>query len=105
MAPPLREALARRLPGPVADVAAMTLAATLGTAPLMAMHFGTVSLAALPANLLAAAAIAPVMWLGMLAAAAAQVAPALAEPFNALDEPLLRFVEWVAHTMAGAPAR
>ncbi len=104
VAPPLREAFARRLPGPVADVAAMTVAATLGTAPLMAMHFGTVSLAALPANLLAAAAIAPVMWLGMLAAAAAQVAPALAEPFNALDEPLLRFVEWVAHTMAGAPA-
>ena len=68
------------------------------------MHFGTVSLAALPANLLAAAAIAPVMWLGMLAAAAAQVAPALAEPFNALNAPLLRFVEWVAHTMAGAPA-
>jgi competence protein ComEC len=80
------------------------VAATLGTAPLMAMHFGTVSLAALPANLLAAAAIAPVMWLGMLAAAAAQVALALAEPFNALNEPLLRFVEWVAHTMAGAPA-
>jgi competence protein ComEC len=40
----------------------------------------------------------------MLAAAAAQVAPALAEPFNSLNAPLLRFVEWVAHTMAGAPA-
>ena len=33
----------------------------------MALHFEQVSLAALPANLLAAAAIAPVMWLGMLA--------------------------------------
>ncbi len=32
----------------------------------MALHFEQVSLAALPANLLAAAAIAPVMWLGML---------------------------------------
>ena len=41
----------------------------------MALHFEQVSLAALPANLLAAAAIAPVMWLGMLAAAAAQIAP------------------------------
>ena len=104
VAPPLREGFSRRLPGPVADIAAMTVAATLGTAPLMAMHFGTVSLAALPANLLAAAAIAPVMWLGMLAVAAAQVAPALAEPFNALNAPLLRFVEWVAHAMAGTPA-
>jgi len=104
LVPPLRGVLARRMPGPVADVAAMTLAATLGTAPLMALHFQQVSLAALPANLLAAAAIAPVMWLGMLAAAAAQVEPALAVPFNASNEPLLAFVEWVARTFAAAPA-
>ena len=104
LAPPLRAALARRLPGPVADVAAITIAATLGTAPLMALHFEQVSLAALPANLLAAAAIAPVMWLGMLAAAAAQIAPVLALPFNAVNAPLLAFVEWVARTFAAAPA-
>jgi competence protein ComEC len=104
LAPPLREWLARRMPGPVADVAAMTVAATIGTAPLMALHFGQVSLAALPANLLAAPAIALVMWLGMLAAAVAQIAPALAVPFNALNAPLLAFVEWVARTMADAPA-
>jgi competence protein ComEC len=104
LGPPLRAVLARALPGPVADAAAITIAATLGTAPLMAFHFDQVSLASLPANLLAAAAIAPVMWLGMLAAAAAQIAPALAEPFDALNAPLLAFVEWVARTMAGAPA-
>ena len=102
--PSLRGVLARWMPGPVADVAAMTLAATLGTAPLMALHFEQVSLAALPANLIAAAAIAPVMWLGMLAVAAAQVEPALAVPFNAANEPLLAFVEWVARTFAAAPA-
>ena len=100
----MREALARRAPGPVADVAAITIAATLGTAPLMAMHFGQVSLAALPANLLAAVAVAPVMWLGMLAAAAAQVDPVLATPFTVAAAPLLAFVEWIAHTMARAPA-
>ena len=103
LAPTLRGALARRMPGPVADVAAITIAATLGTAPLMAFHFQQVSLAALPANLLAAAAIAPVMWLGMLAAAAAQLAPALAAPFNAANAPLLAFVERVAHELAAAP--
>jgi competence protein ComEC len=104
LAPPLRVALDRRMPGPVADVAAITISASLGTAPLMALHFEQVSLAALPANLLAAAAIAPVMWLGMLSAAAAQVAPVLALPFNAVNAPLLAFVEWVAHTFAAAPA-
>ena len=103
LAPALRGALARRMPDPVADVAAITIAATVGTAPLMALHFEQVSLAALPANLLAAAAIAPVMWLGMLGAAAAQIAPALALPFNAVNAPLLAFVEWVAHTFAAAP--
>jgi competence protein ComEC len=104
LAPRLRGVLARRMPGVVADVAAITIAATVGTAPLMALHFEQVSLAALPANLLAAVAIAPVMWLGMLGAAAAQIAPALAVPFNAANAPLLAFVEWVAGTLAAAPA-
>ena len=104
LAPPLRMTLARALPGPVADVAAITIAATVGTAPLMAMHFEQVSLAAVPANLLAAAAIAPIMWLGMLAAAAGQVAPELATPFNVVNGPLLMAVQWIAHAMANAPA-
>jgi len=103
LVPGLRGVLARWLPGPVADAAAITLAATIGTGPLMAFHFGQVSLASLPANLLAAAAIAPIMWLGMLAAAVAQAAPSLAAPLNAANEPLLDFVGWVAATLA-APA-
>ncbi|MDA0173751.1 ComEC/Rec2 family competence protein [Solirubrobacter taibaiensis] len=102
-AQPLRAAFARRLPGPVADVAAITIAATLGTAPLMALHFQQVSLAALPANLLAAPAIAPVMWLGVLASTAAQVSPALAAPFTALTGPLLVYIQQVAHHTAGLP--
>ena len=100
---PLSAAFARRLPRPVAEAAAITVAATLGTAPLMALYFEQVSPASLPANLLAAPAIAPVMWLGMLSAAAAQASPALAAPFTALTAPLLVFIEWVAHAAAGAP--
>jgi competence protein ComEC len=103
MAPALRELLARRLPGPVADVAAITIAATAGTAPLMALHFETFSLASLPANLAAAPAVAPIMWLGMLAGDVAQVSPALAAPLNALDGPLLAYLTGVARFAAGAP--
>ena len=84
------------MPGPVAEAAAITIAATVGTAPLMALHFGEVSLASLPANLLAAPAIAPVMWLGVLAAAAAQIAEPLALPFSALTGPLLVYLQTVA---------
>jgi competence protein ComEC len=104
LAPGLRSALRRAgAPGPVAEVAAVTFAATLVTAPLLALHFERVSLASLPANLVAAAAIAPVMWLGMLAAAVAQLDPAWATPLNALNHGLLAYVRWVAHAAAALP--
>ncbi len=105
LVPRWREGLRRAaLPGPVADAAAVTAAATVATAPLMAFHFEQVSLASLPANLAAAAAVAPVMWLGMGAIAVAQLSPALCEPLNALNGPLLAYVEWVAHVAAQPPA-
>ena len=56
----------------LADGVAITLAATVATAPLLAHHFGSVPLAGLPANLLALPAVAPAMWLGMLKIAAGQ---------------------------------
>jgi competence protein ComEC len=68
---------ARRLRRPalnaLADGVAITVAATLATAPLVAHHFGSVPLAALPANLLALPAVAPAMWLGMLKTALGQL--------------------------------
>src|SRR6185436_18004954 len=100
---PLRAIFERALPRPVAEAAAMTVAATAGTAPLLAMHFEQVSLASLPANLLAAPAVAPIMWLGMLSAAAAQVSPALAVPLNALDGPLLAYMTALARGAAALP--
>ena len=102
-APPLSRALERRMPKPVADATAITVAATLGTAPLMALYFQQVSLAALPANLLAAPAIAPVMWLGVFASVAAQVAEPLATPFTALTAPLLVYLQHVAHFTGATP--
>jgi competence protein ComEC len=104
LAPRLRDALARRrLPGPVAEVAAITVAATAATAPLMALHFEEVSLASLPANLLAAAVVAPIMWLGMVGIAVGQLAPEAAAPLNVLCAPLLGYLEWVARAAASAP--
>ncbi|WP_028066245.1 ComEC/Rec2 family competence protein [Solirubrobacter soli] len=102
-ATPLKRTLARRMPDPLAEATAITVAATAGTAPLMALHFQQLSLASLPANLLAAPAIAPVMWLGVLAAAAAQLAPALALPFTTLTAPLLVYLQQVAHHTAATP--
>jgi competence protein ComEC len=67
LAPPLRRRL-RGLPGPLADGAAMTTAATVATAPIAGHHFDAVSVAGLVANLVALPLVAPIVWLGLVQA-------------------------------------
>ncbi len=80
----------------LADGVAMTTAATLATAPLIAFHFGALSTTTLLANLLALPAVAPAMWLGMLAAAGGQVPGFPVEVFNILNALLLGYIAQVA---------
>jgi competence protein ComEC len=101
LAAPLRAAIAARIGGrgwrhALAEGAAMTISATLATAPLIAFHFEAVSTMTLIANLLALPAVAPAMWLGMLVAAAGQVPGAPAEVLNAINAPLLAYIAQVA---------
>ncbi len=104
LAPPLRASLRRAgLPGAIADAVAVTAAATLGTAPLIALHFERLSLVSLPANVLAAPAVAPVMWLGTIAGALGQVAPALAAPVASVAALPLAYLTWLAHRAAALP--
>ena len=105
---PLQRVLARRLPEgrawrATAEGLAVTLAATAATAPLMAHHFGAVSVAALPANLLALPAVAPVMWVGMLQAALGQLGAAgslAAQLLGEAQDPLLAWIAAVARRLA-----
>jgi competence protein ComEC len=87
----------------VVDAAAMTTAATLATAPLIAFHFGEISTVTLAANLLALPAVAPAMWLGMLVAAGGQVPGFPVEALNALEALLLGYVAAIAE-LCGRPA-
>jgi competence protein ComEC len=80
----------------LAEGAAMTIAATLATAPLIAFHFESLSTTTLLANLLALPAVAPAMWLGMLAAAAGQVPGFPVGALNALAAPLLAYIAQIA---------
>ena len=101
LAAPLRAALGDRLGTagwrrPLIDGAAMTIAATIATAPLIAFHFEAVSTLTLLANLLALPAVAPAMWLGMLVAAAGQVPGFPVEPLNAVNALLLAYIAQVA---------
>jgi len=101
LASPLREAIAARIGSggwrrALAEGAAVTIAATLATAPLIAFHFETLSITTLAANLLAMPAVAPAMWLGMATAAAAQVPGLPVEALNWLNAMLLGYVAQVA---------
>ncbi len=104
LAAPIRDALrARRIPWALAEAIAVTAAATIGTAPVSAARFGTLSLISLPANIIVAPVVAPITWIGMLAALAAQVAEPLAWPFVWLAAAPVAFVTWAGHVAAGLP--
>ena len=104
LVPALRARLgAAGLPPMLTEALAVTIAATLGTAPLIALYFERLSLVSLPANVLAAPAVAPVMWLGTIAGSLGQVAPALAAPVAALAALPLGYLTWLAERAAALP--
>lgn len=101
LASPIRAGIASRIGGggwrgALAEGAAVTVAATLATAPLIAFHFESISTTTLFANLLALPAVAPAMWLGMLAAVAGQVPGFPVAILNAISAPLLAYIAQVA---------
>jgi competence protein ComEC len=107
LARPLRAAIAARLGpgrlrGALAEGAALTVAATLATAPLIAFHFEGLSTTTLVANLLALPAVAPAMWLGMIVAVGAQIPGFPVAALNAVEAPLLAYIAQVA-TWCGRP--
>jgi competence protein ComEC len=84
----------------LAEAVAVTVAATVATAPLMAAAFDQFSPAALPANVLAAPAVAPAMWLGMLTGILGQAPFLPVEPLNWLDSLCLAYIAQIAHWLA-----
>ncbi|HEX6967511.1 MAG TPA: ComEC/Rec2 family competence protein [Micromonosporaceae bacterium] len=87
LAPVWRDALRRRgVPSGLAEALAVPAAAQLACSPVVAGLSGTVSLVAVPANLLAVPAIAPATVIGVAAAVASPIWPAFAE-----------FAAWLGH--------
>lgn len=80
---------------------ATTVAATLGTMPIIMVAFGRVSLISVPANLVAAPLIAPAMALTGAATLLGGTLPGLVIGYVAGG--LLRGLELVAHTAASVP--
>ncbi len=111
-APAIRRPLGA-LPRTLGEGIGITVAATIVTTPLVAHHFATVSLAALPANVLALPAVAPVMWIGMVQAALGQAvvlgppldgaALAAASLLGSVSDVLLGYLEALARRFAELP--
>lgn len=79
LARPWARSAARWLPRPVAGALAVPLAAQVACTPLLVVMSGEVSLSAVPANVLAAPAVAPATVLGVAAAMVGTVSPSLAQ--------------------------
>ena len=94
-----------RLPGPTAvrESAAVTLAAQVAVAPLLATVFGGVPLVSVPANLLAGPAAGFVMVWGLLAGPIAGFVPALAPALHLPTGVALGWLDLVARGAAATP--
>ncbi|NVI90474.1 ComEC/Rec2 family competence protein [Actinomadura sp. BRA 177] len=103
LAPPWRERLARRLPGPLADALAVTAAAEVAVAPVLVMLSGEVGVVSVFANLLAAPAVAPATLLGALGAVTALVSLPLARLIVWPAGLAVGWIIWVARTAAALP--
>ena len=111
LVPPLAAALSGRrlplvgwaLPLPLAQALAVPVAAQLACAPVIAMLAGGVSLIAIPANLLAAPAVAPATILGVLAAVTAPLSPPLAYALGTIGGLPAWWIVTLAQTGAGVP--
>ena len=94
-----------RLPGPAAvrESAAVTLAAQVAVAPLLATVFGGVPLVSVPANLLAGPAAGFVMVWGLLAGPIAGFVPCLAPALHLPTGVALGWLDLVARGAAATP--
>jgi competence protein ComEC len=101
--PAATRALPDRLPERIRKGVGMTLGAQATAVPALALTFGSVSLAGLPANLLGLPLAGGPMLLGVVAAATAPVAPWAADLACRLADPFLLALVAVARWAADLP--
>ncbi len=87
----------------VAVLLSATVAAQIGTLPIVWAHFGTLSLLALPANLLVLPLHPTIMVLGLATTLLAGLGLPLAQVFAWITWPLLRYTNGVVELLARVP--
>jgi competence protein ComEC len=102
--PPLERRLAG-YPGPrwLRTVVAVSVACGLATAPFVLLHFGSVPIYSVPANALAAPAVAPLLGLAFAAVAVEPVIPPVAEALAWLNGWLAAYLAGCARLIGALP--
>ena len=90
-------------PARVKEMVAMTVAATVGTLPLIAFYFERISLVGLPGTLLALPALPPVLATQAIAGTLGLVSETVAQPFGWLAWLLTKYLTGVVQLLAGLP--
>lgn len=101
--PPWRDAVGRWLPRPLAEGLVVPLAAQAATVPVLVALTDSVSVVGLPANILAAPAVAPATILGAIIAVISPVFPAGAELLARIAVLPAGWIVTVAGHSAGLP--
>ncbi len=93
----------KKPPGAISNLLAVSLAAQIATAPIIAASFDEVSLIGVLTNMIAVPISGPILTLGLLGSLAGNLAPALAYPLNASNGFLVTILEWVARVASALP--
>jgi ComEC/Rec2-related protein len=85
------------LPGPLPEQIGVTTAASISTAPVSVLTFGSASLVSVPANVAGGFVLGPIMFLGMLSLLLGFVSDWLSAPLNVVAGLFIGFLLAVAH--------
>jgi len=103
VATPVLMRLFRHFLGALSVIPAATLAAQVMTVPVLAWHFGTISLVGPLTNLLAIPLVTLLVPFGLLATLCAGSVPAIAMAINLLNAPLIKLLLWLNAQAAHLP--
>jgi competence protein ComEC len=101
--PLLRRLEGYPLPRGVSEVVAISSACAVATAPIVWLHFHAIPILAVPANALAAPAVAPLLGLGLAAAVIDPVAPHVASLLASVAGLLAQYLILCAQAVAAVP--
>ncbi len=91
------------LPRRLATVLALSGGCGIATAPILWAHFGAIPVWSILANVLAAPVVAPILGLGLSAAAVGSVLPGAAAALAWINGWLVAYLAWCARAIGGLP--